>query len=119
MHIVLRFVLEPAAVDWAAAQSHHLLHRHLQTYSGTNQLSEHLLLRLAGWCWPSYLRLLHPTCIVRRPAHHRRGPSLTETVKMCQSMCPSLNEAGEFNYLNEYACLRGSVCVYVRGTEKE
>ena len=54
MHIVLRFVLEHAAVDWAAAQSHHLLHRHLQTYSGTNQLSEHLLQRLAGWCWPVY-----------------------------------------------------------------
>ena len=34
-------------------------------------------------------------------------------------MCPSLNEAGEFNSLNEYACLRESVCVYVRGTEKE
>ena len=47
MHIVLRFVLEHAAVDWAAVQSH-LLHRHLQTYSGTNQLSEHLLQRLAG-----------------------------------------------------------------------
>ena len=54
MHIVVRFVLEHAAVDWAAAQSHHLLHRHLQIYSGTNQLSEHLLQRLAGWCWPSY-----------------------------------------------------------------
>ena len=28
-------------------------------------------------------------------------------------MCPSLNEAGEFNSLNEYACLREreSVCV--------
>ena len=49
MHIVLRFVLEHAAVDWAAAQSHHLLHRHLQTYSGTNQLSEHLLQRSIGW----------------------------------------------------------------------
>ena len=51
----------------------------------------------------------------------KRGPSLTETVKMCQSMCPSLNEAGEFNSLNEYAHLREreSVCVYVRGTEKE
>ena len=34
-------------------------------------------------------------------------------------MCPSLNEAGEFNSLNEYARLRESVCVYVRGTEKE
>ena len=34
-------------------------------------------------------------------------------------MCPSLNEAGEFNSLNEYACLRESVCVYVRGIEKE
>jgi len=34
-------------------------------------------------------------------------------------MCPSLNEAGEFNSLNKYACLRESVCVYVRGTEKE
>ena len=36
-------------------------------------------------------------------------------------MCPSLNEAGEFNSLNEYACLRERVCVcvYVRGTEKE
>ena len=36
-------------------------------------------------------------------------------------MCPSLNEVGEFNSLNEYACLREreSVCVYVRGTEKE
>ena len=32
-------------------------------------------------------------------------------------MCPSLNEAGEFNSLNEYACLKE--CVYVRGTEKE
>ena len=49
MYIFLRFVLEHAAVDWAAAQSHHLLHQHLQTYSGTNQLSEHLLQRLAGW----------------------------------------------------------------------
>ena len=31
-------------------------------------------------------------------------------------MCPSLNEAGEFNSLNEYACLkeRESVCVCVR-----
>ena len=26
-------------------------------------------------------------------------------------MCPSLNEVGEFNSLNEYACLRESVCV--------
>ena len=26
-------------------------------------------------------------------------------------MCPSLNEAGEFNSLNEYACLRERVCV--------
>ena len=34
-------------------------------------------------------------------------------------MCPSLNEAGEFNSLNQYVCLRESVCVYVRGTEKE
>ena len=34
-------------------------------------------------------------------------------------MCPSLNEAGEFNSLNKYACLRERVCVYVRGTEKE
>ena len=56
-------------------------------------------------------------------------------------MCPSLNEAGEFNSLNEYACLRErerererervcmlegervcvSLCVYlcVSGTEKE
>ena len=34
-------------------------------------------------------------------------------------MCPSLNEAGEFNSLNEYACLRERECVYVRGTEKE
>ena len=36
-------------------------------------------------------------------------------------MCPSLNEVGEFNSLNEYACLRERerVCVYVRGTEKE
>ena len=40
-------------------------------------------------------------------------------------MCPSLNEAGEFNSLNEYACLkerergRESVCVYVRGRERE
>ena len=48
MHIVLRFVLEHAAVDWAAAQSHHLHHRHLQTYSGTNQLSEHLQHVLLG-----------------------------------------------------------------------
>ena len=48
MHIVLRFVLEHAAIDWAAAQSHLLHHRHLQTYSGMNQLSEHLLQRLAG-----------------------------------------------------------------------
>ena len=52
MHIVLRFILEHAAVDWAAAQSHHLLHRHLQTYSEMNQLSEHLLQRLAGWYCP-------------------------------------------------------------------
>ena len=48
MHIVLRFVLEHAAVDWAAAQSHHLLHQHLQTNSRTNQLSEHLLQQF-GW----------------------------------------------------------------------
>ena len=36
-------------------------------------------------------------------------------------MCPSLNEVGEFNSLNEYACLRERecVCVYVRGTKKE
>ena len=40
-------------------------------------------------------------------------------------MCPSLNEAGEFNSLNEYVCLkeRESVCVresvYVRGRERE
>ena len=34
-------------------------------------------------------------------------------------MCPFLNEVGEFNSLNKYACLRESVCVYVRGTEKE
>ena len=34
-------------------------------------------------------------------------------------MCPSLNEAGEFNSLNEYACLRERERVYVRGTEKE
>ena len=34
-------------------------------------------------------------------------------------MCPSLNEVGEFNSLNKYACLRVSECVYVRGTERE
>ena len=36
-------------------------------------------------------------------------------------MCPSLNEVGEFNSLNKYACLREREreCVYVRGTEKE
>ena len=34
-------------------------------------------------------------------------------------MCPSLNEVGELNSLNEYACLRESMCVYVRGIEKE
>ena len=27
------------AADWAVAQCHHLLHRHLQTYSEMNQLS--------------------------------------------------------------------------------
>ena len=48
MHIVLRFVLEHAADDWVAVQSHRLLHRHLQTYSGTNQLSEHLQHVLLG-----------------------------------------------------------------------
>ena len=36
-------------------------------------------------------------------------------------MCPSLNEAGEFNSLNEYACLkeRENVCVCVRERERE
>ena len=34
-------------------------------------------------------------------------------------MCPSLNEAGEFNSLNEYVCLkeRESVCVCERERE--
>ena len=64
-----------------------------------------------------FLPINHP--LRRKHAHydgkadHRTKPR-HHCGKMCLSMCPSLNEAGEFNSLNEYACLKERECVCER-----